>query len=114
MLIFVDYPYYRDVYGGKLDEETFNKVSAKASAYIEKLTLGRASEHADDERLKRCCCELCDSFSAIPDGYKRSEKVGAWSVTYANSDNASELNYARSACKIWLPAEWLYRGIDIK
>lgn len=112
MMIFANYTYYRGVYGGGLDKQTFKCLAAKSSAYIDRLTLGRASEHADDERVKRCCCELCDSLSAISGGVKQSESVGSWSVTYANSENASELSYARAACRVWLPAEWLYRGVD--
>lgn len=113
-MIFANYPYYRDVYGGSLDKQTFKNAAVKASAYIDRLTFGRASEHADDERVKRCCCELCDTLSAISESggqVKQSESVGSWSVTYANSENTSELNYVRAACRVWLPAEWLYRGV---
>ncbi len=112
-MIFADYEFYRSV-GGDLSEDEFSKVAAKASAYIDKITFGRASEHADDERVKRCCCDLCDSLSAISESggqVKQSESVGSWSVTYANSENASEINYARAACRVWLPADWLYRGV---
>ncbi len=114
MIIFANYPYYRDVYGGGLDKQTFKNAAAKASAYIDKITFGRASEHADDERVKRCCCELSDTLSEISEGgglTKQSESVGSWSVTYANSENTSEFNYARAACRVWLPVEWLYRGV---
>lgn len=111
MTIFADYEYYKSVCGGGLSEEEFSRVAAKASAYIDKVTFGRASEHADDERVKRCCCDLCDSLSTISGGVKQSESVGSWSVTYANSENASESNYARAACRVWLPADWLYRGV---
>lgn len=110
-MIFADYEFYKSV-GGELDERSFQNLAAKASAYIDKVTFGRASEHADDERVKRCCCDLCDSLSAILGGVKQSESVGSWSVTYANSENASEINYARAACRVWLPADWLYRGVD--
>ncbi len=112
-MIFADYEFYKSV-GGDLSEEEFSKVAAKASAYIDKITFGRASEHADDERVKRCCCDLYDSLSAISESggqVKQSESVGSWSVTYANSENASEINYARAACRVWLPADWLYRGV---
>lgn len=113
-MIFADYKFYRDVCGGELDRKTFKNFAAKASAYIDKITFGRASEHADDDRVKRCCCELCDTLSAISaDGgrTKQSESVGSWSVTYATSENTSEMNYARAACRVWLPADWLYRGV---
>ncbi|MDE7230803.1 MAG: hypothetical protein K2N56_10025 [Oscillospiraceae bacterium] len=110
MIIFADYEFYKSV-GGELDERSFQNLAAKASAYIDKVTFGRASEHADDERVKRCCCDLCDSLSAISGGVKQSESAGSWSVTYANSENTSESNYARAACRVWLPADWLYRGV---
>jgi len=112
-MIFADYEFYKSV-GGGLSEEEFSKVAAKASAHIDKITFGHASEHADDERVKRCCCDLCDSLSAISESggqVKQSESVGSWSVTYANSENTSEINYARAACRVWLPADWLYRGV---
>lgn len=116
MMIFADYEYYKTVCGGDLSEEEFSRIAAKASAYIDKITFGRASEHADDERVKRCCCELCDTLSAISGAQsgglvKQAESVGSWSVTYANSENTSEANYARAACRVWLPAEWLYIGV---
>lgn len=114
--VFADYEFYKSI-GGSLSEEEFSKVAAKASAYIDKVTFGRASEHADDERVKRCCCDLCDTLSAVSAAtsgglVKQSESVGSWNVTYANSENTtSEINYARAACRVWLPAEWLYRGV---
>lgn len=64
-MIFANYPYYRDVYGGCLDKQTFKNAAVKASAYIDRLTFGRALQHADDERVKRCCCELCDTLSSV-------------------------------------------------
>lgn len=114
MMIFANYTYYRDTFGGELDKQAFKKLAAKSSAYIDKITFGRASKHADDDRVKRCCCELCDTLSAISESggqVKQSESAGSWSVTYANSENTSELSYARAACRVWLPAEWLYRGV---
>ena len=112
MTIFADYEYYKST-GGDLNEEEFSRIAAKASAYIDRITFGRASEHADDERVKRCCCDLCDTLTAaVSSGQiKQSESVGSWSTTYAVSENTSEANYARAACRVWLPAEWLYRGV---
>ena len=114
MTFFADYEYYRSVCGGNLSEEEFSRIIAKASAYIDRITFGRASEHADDDRVKRCCCELCDTLSEVASGglRKQSESVGSWSVTYANSENTSDMSFARAACRVWLPADWLYRGVD--
>lgn len=112
MTVFADYAYYKSI-GGGLNEDEFTQLAARASAYIDKITFGRASEHADDERVKRCCCELCDTLStAVRYGQiKQSESAGSWSVTYANSENTSEMTFVRAACRVWLPAEWLYRGV---
>ena len=114
MNIYADYEYYKSVFGGGIvSEGDFPQLAAKASAYIDSITFGRAAEHADDERLKRCCCELCDSLSQTSSSglMKQSESVGSWSVTYANAENTSETTIARAVCRTWLPAEWLYRGV---
>ena len=115
-MIYADYAYYTDKYGGKaVSEGDFPRLAAKASAYIDRLTLGRAAENARDERLKMCCCELCDSL-ALTDGnggmIKQSESIGSWSCSYAISSDASEEAMARAVCRTWLPAEWLYRGVS--
>lgn len=115
-MIYADYTYYTDTYGGKaVSAEDFPRLAAKASAYIDRLTFGRAADFPDDERLKRCCCELCESL-LLTDGsggmVKQSESVGSWSYSLASSsEGASETLMARAACRTWLPAEWLYRGV---
>lgn len=114
-MIYADYTFYTGTYGGKaVSEEDFPRLAAKASAYIDRLTFGRAAEFPDDERLKRCCCELCESLM-LTDGnggmVKQSESVGSWSYSLAGSESASETVMARAACRTWLPAEWLYRGV---
>lgn len=115
MTVFVDYEFYKSI-GGELSEAEFTRVAAKASAYINNVTFGRAAENADDERVKRCCCDLCDTLSAISAArsggmVKQSERVGSWSVTYASAEDTSETTLARAVCRTWLPAEWLYRGV---
>jgi hypothetical protein len=95
--------------------EEFSRLAAKASAYIDRMTFGRAADHTDDERLKMCCCELCESLT-LTDGsggmVKQSESVGSWSYSLASgTENASETVMARAVCRAWLPAEWLYRGV---
>ena len=113
---YADYAYYTDSYGGKaVSQEDFLRLAAKASAYLDNLTFGRAAGNADDERLKMCCCELCDSL-LLTDGnggmVKQSEIVGSWSYTLASSsEGTSESVMFRAICRAWLPAEWLYRGV---
>ena len=50
---YADYAYYTDNYGGRaVTQEDFPRLAAKASAYLDNITFGRAAENADDERLK--------------------------------------------------------------
>lgn len=51
-MIYADYAYYTDIYGGKaVSQEDFLRLAAEASAYLDRVTLGRAEEHSEDERL---------------------------------------------------------------
>lgn len=112
---YADYAYYTDNYGGRaVTQEDFPRLAAKASAYLDNITFGRAAENADDERLKNCCCDLCDSL-LLTDGsggmVKQSESVGSWSYTLASDSNTSAGGLMFSKCQTWLPADWLYRGV---
>ena len=113
---YADYAYYTDSYGGKaVSQEDFLRLAAEASAYLDRVTLGRAEEHSEDDRLKICCCALCDVLTATADTggmVKQSESVGSWSYTLASSsEGTSESVMVRAICRAWLPAEWLYRGV---
>lgn len=112
--MYADYSYYTESYGGSaVSEEDFPRLAARASAYIDKLTFGRAAEHAADERLAQCCCDICNVLqqSSESGAVKQSESVGSWSVTYANTESQTEMALARSCCELWLPSEWLYKGV---
>ena len=112
---YADYAYSTETYGGKaVSAEDFPRLAAEASAYLDRVTFGRAEEHSEDDRLKICCCALCDILTATADTggmVKQSESVGSWSYSLASGSaaTAEELMYKR--CLTWLPAEWLYRGV---
>lgn len=113
-MIYADYDFYVNGYGGKaVSEEDFPRLAAKASAMIDKLTFRRAAEHSDDECIKMCCCELCESLM-LTDGnggmVRQSESVGSWSYSLSGADGTSETVMARAVCRTWLPA-WIYRGV---
>ncbi len=114
-MMYADYNYYTTNYGGSaVSEADFPRLAARASAHIDKLTFGRAADHADDERLKMCCCEICDTLQNISESggaVKQSETVGSWSCTYADTETQSETARVSSSCRLWLPDEWLYRGV---
>lgn len=113
---YIDYIYYTGTYvGSAISEGDFPRYAAEASAYLDRITLDRAAEHAEDERLKMCCCALCDTIHQTADTgglIKQSESVGSWS--YALNNGAADVTAASmmyDCCKRRLPAEWLYRGV---
>lgn len=113
---YADYEFYKTEYGGSaISEEAFSVLAAKSSAYIDRVTMGRAADHADNDRLKCCCCDLAETLYSSEDTggmVKQSESVGSWSYTLnsAASDKTVE-DFMYSKCRTWLPGEWLYRGV---
>lgn len=63
-MAYADYVFYQAVYGGALDEETFNAAIQNASAYIDAVTWGRLRRGwpvTDDVRM--ACCAVVDAVS---------------------------------------------------
>lgn len=115
-MVYADYGYYTDVFGGTtISEQAFPRCVAQSSAYLDNITLGRAEEHAQDERLKMCCCALAETVYSTADTgglVKQSESVGSWSYSLSGSAaQASAQSVMYACCRTWLPAEWLYRGV---
>lgn len=115
-MAYIDYAYYTGAYGGSaVSEGDFPRFAAEASAYLDRITLDRAADHAGDERLKMCCCALCDAIHQTADTgglIKQSESVGSWSYTLNNgAADVTAAGMMYDCCRRWLPAEWLYRGV---
>lgn len=113
---YADFEYYTNEYGGSaISEEAFSVLAAKSSAFIDRVTMGRAADHADNDRLKCCCCDLAETLHSAEDTngmVKQSESVGSWSYTLnssASDKTVEDFMYAK--CRTWLPSEWLYRGV---
>lgn len=112
-MIYADYNYYTDSYGGTaISEEEFSRLAAKASAYIDRVTVGRASEHYDDDRLKCCLCDLAETLLScgVSGSVMTSETVGSWSCTFSSDKDTEALMLSK--CRTWLPSDWLYRGVS--
>lgn len=89
--MYADYTYYRTLYGGKLPEQDYTFVAARASEYLASVTNDRITEKIlEDETtgraVKMCCCAMADLIQKQEqrDG-KTAEKVGDYSVSYADS-----------------------------
>ena len=107
-MIYADFEYYRDIYGGSLVlEENYHGLSVRASAYLDYYTMGKAKNNAVLEAVKMACCALVDKYSEIDamalkaresasdvvSGAKKSESIGSYSVTYQGAEEQS--NFAK-------------------
>lgn len=94
-MAYADYSYYVDnFFGEALEEADFPKYAAKASAFLDYYTRGKAKANADTEAVKTACCALAEQYQIIDlankaavkgmdSGYeKASETVGSYSVSY--------------------------------
>ena len=106
-MIYADYAYYTDeFYGDAIPEESFVRCAARASDYIDQITMNRAKDyvalHPDKSGpVKKACCALAEQYMQISEAKARtmveggevaSESVGGHSISYRSSiDTAAAL-----------------------
>lgn len=128
-MIYADYAYYIEQYGGDLltDETTFNRAAVKASHYIDRITMNRAENyhilHPEDTALAKACCAGAEQYfmianaraaAASEDGEIASESVGSHSVSYRSGIEtaaALELELKKEVTSYLATTGLLYRGI---
>lgn len=119
-MIYADYAFYISAFSGRAIPETdFLPCAARASDYIDYITMGRAAKSKDAEALGKACCAIAEiqySASAAPaDGAAlQSQSVGSWSATYRTADevSASSHKLMMDAARRYLaPTGLLYRGV---
>lgn len=113
------FEYYSETYHGtKLTIDNFDYYEKQAESYIKYLTLNK-SDKFEGEELLNCCCAIADknfdfdNDSAYQHNNISSEKVGEYSVSYANSDitkikNKEQLEIARQYLSM---TGLLFRGV---
>ncbi|MEE1085818.1 MAG: hypothetical protein U0L05_01400 [Schaedlerella sp.] len=97
MLTYADYAFYTEIHKGSLSQAGFDKNIVKASAYVRKITFGRADEHADDDEVKHAACIVCDIF-AIDEKRRNShqgmnitsENIDGYSISFVQEQIAGE------------------------
>lgn len=104
--MYADYAYYADNYSGTLvDESSFPGLAVKASAYLDYYTMGKSKTSPELASLKMACCAIVDklfeidkvsaliaeSVSVAVSGRKKSESVGAYSVTYQTTEELKSI-----------------------
>lgn len=83
MTTYADYNFYSTEYGGKLDEDTFNRLSKRGATYITQL-IGNREFDTVPEPVKMAHCAVVDVIGTEENGGEiTSQTVGEWSQTYA-------------------------------
>lgn len=92
-MAYADYSFYKNIYkGNKLSEADFDRLSERASDYIDKRTdyvLCKSGIPPDMEiRIKKACCAAAETYKSCESGgVKLSESVDGYSVSYAASEH---------------------------
>jgi len=113
--MYVDFDYYSNTYKGKVKEENFTALENKASGLVNYYTFNRIEEV--DEQVKLTVCELIDNINEmnqLKGDNVTQEKVGSYSVSYANSSTRkSELKEEQKNIifKHLAHTGLLYRGV---
>lgn len=125
MNLYADYEYYISAYNGNLAKEEFEKSIMKASAYVRRVTFGRADDNMEMEEVKLATCSACDLIandekvrSKHSGRVVTSENTDGYSVSYESGGNgktADELlgRKISDTLELYLmPTGLLYMGVE--
>lgn len=115
-MIYADYTYYKETYGGTMAEADFKRLSRQASAYLDAVSFDRIRKVTEEETLmkaKDACCAVADAcFLNENGGGIAAETNDGISVTYVNG-TGSQTDEERlyQAARLYLgQTGLLYRG----
>ena len=124
--MYADYSFYTNEYfGNVITEAEFERLSARASAFLDYYTRGKAKNNADLHALKMACCAIAEQQKQVESTVEnavqsgsgiKSESVGSYSVTYqtaaekATAAEAARLTFASIARQYLADTGLLYRG----
>lgn len=109
-MAYAGYGYYKNQYGGNLSMSEFNRYAAKASTFLDNLTLGRIVEPVSD-KVKRAVCELAETYYIDEQrGDISSENNDGYSITYRRGRIDTKL-YQIAAFYL-AGTGLLYRGLE--
>ena len=117
-MVYADYAYYTQTYGGTMPEVEYKRLSRMASAYLDRVTFDRITAGQPEEimeKVRAACCAVADTYllneqgggiaSETNDGVSISYALG---VTNAKSENQR----LREAVSLYLDNTGLfYRGV---
>ena len=118
-MVYADYAYYSQEYGGTMPEADFKRLSRQASAFLDKVTFDRIAAGQPEAVMKKvraACCAVADAYLLNEQGGGvASETNDGVSVTYvAGVSNAkTEGRRLYEAAALYLAhTGLLYRGVD--
>ena len=89
MNLYTTYAYYISTYRGNLTEEEFEKSIVQATAYVRRITFGRAEQNMELDEVKLATCAICDLLANDEKARSQhsgrtvvSENTDGYSVTY--------------------------------
>lgn len=125
MILYADYEYYTTTYKGSLSKEEFEKSIMKSSAYVRRITFGRADENKELDEVKLAACAVCDLIAndeKVRSKYSgrvvTSENTDGYSVSYesgGNGETADDLLGRKifDTLELYLmPTGLLYMGVE--
>ena len=106
-MAYADYEYYTTTYlGTAIKEDDFQRLSLRASSFLDYYTQGRAAQNSDLDALKMACCAVAEQYQSIDtaqalaqkslsaslesDGELQSQTVGSWSKTYRSGGDSAQ------------------------
>lgn len=124
MVRYADYAFYVTEFAGNIiPNEEFQRVIAKASAYIKNIIFSRVDESNVPEEVKAAACAAAEIIyntetSSTGSEEKKSETTDGYSVTYVNERMDGQTmedliqKKVREAAKVYLlPTGLLFRGV---
>ena len=125
MNLYTTYAYYISTYRGNLTEEEFEKSIVQATAYVRRITFGRAEQNMELDEVKLATCAICDLLANDEKARSQhsgrtvvSENTDGYSVTYesgGNGDTADDLLNRKiyKTAELYLePSGLLYAGVE--
>ncbi len=116
-MAYANYEFYQESFGGNaISEADFDRLSERASEYIDFVTHGRAAAYSDDGGLmNKACCAVAEAIKINEEGGGVvAESVGKLTRSYAagvtNTPNEEE-RLSIAVCRYLLPTGLLYLGV---
>lgn len=126
-MAYADYTYYTSQYiGNAITETDFPRLAARATAFIDYYTGGKAAGSSETTKLADACCAIAEQYQVIEkarlsassaSGEMASQTVGAYSVTYRSGTESAAAAEAQLAhiAQIYLAGTGLlYRGVKCR